>query len=252
MKDFQQNKEEKRIEIMNEINEEEIEDDFRINNQEKTNFQKIRNIFQPSSLITDFVGEKITKKLGSRPKIINDFMKSRGNQRIIEIQVCRTPVEKYLKKIINFLTFGKLEKTEKKLNYDDIFHLFLKFRLENGESYSIEKNQTVIIRKNPESRYGECKYMNVREYNKTFNEVIIMSEKKHGPNFYRYDFVKYNCQRFLLNITQELTGKNEFMNFIYQDFRQTISKPIRNAGGLLTDFAGLYDHLFGKSITFRD
>ena len=205
-------------------------------------------IARPGLIITDFFGRKLTNILGSRPKNVNNFMKEKGENVMIEFNICRKPVAKVLKNIINIATFGKLKKEEKKLNYDDIFHLFLQIKFENGEIFAIEKNQEVIITKDPEM--GEdCKWVDISKSRFTFNEVMIKAEKTFGINFYRYDFVKYNCQNFLLNFTNT-AETHEFDEWIYQDFSSVISTPLREAGGRVTDLANIWGKLFGPSIHF--
>ena len=210
----------------------------------------IGKVLNPFSGLTDFIGKKVTSYLGSRPKNINNFMEQKGDMKMISFNICREPIQSVIKEVANIGTFGKLKKHQQKLNYDDVFHLFLVITFENGEKYSIEKNENVTILKNPETRSGECKTVHLRNQ-LTFNEVNIRAEKRYGDNYYRYDFVRFNCQNFLLNFTRQ-SGVNEFNNFIYQDFQSAISKPLRNVGGSVTDLASIFDRVFGKSVSFNN
>ena len=174
-------------------------------------------------------------------------MKKKGDLKMTQFNICRTPINSKIKKIANFLSRGKLDRTVKQNNYDDVFHLFLIITFENGEQFTIEKNEIVVITKDHNHRGGDCKPVDVSQKNLTFNEVMLAAEKRHGRNFYRYDATTYNCQNFLLNFLHE-AGITEFDDFIYQDFEQALSQPLQRAAGVVTDISAVFNRLFKDSI----
>jgi len=174
-------------------------------------------------------------------------MNSKGDMKMIRYDICRVPIDSKIKAISNFLSGGKIVKEQKKNNQDDVFHLYLVITFEDGEIFSIEKNEIVVVSKHKTDRKGECKSVDISNKNLTFNQVMLSAEKKHGKNFYRYDARTFNCQNFLLNILHE-SGVFGFDNFIYQDFRQSISTPLREASGFATDIKAIFGRLFQDSI----
>ena len=187
--------------------------------------------------------------LGSRPTRVNQLLKAKGDMRIIKYDICREPIDSKIKSLANTLTGGKFDKTQKKNNYDDIFHLYLVMTFEDGKVISIEKNEVVVVSNHKPSREGDCKSVNLI-HKTTLNKIIPALEKKHGQNFYRYDARTFNCQNFVLNILQE-SGVFGFDNFIYQDFSEAISRPLREASGVATDIKGLisrFTQLFQPSL----
>ena len=220
-----------------------VEDDIKkiedkIINREKTNKEdSVRMIG----------GGLFDSLLQRRPNTVNSFMKKKGDMKMTTLNICREPIDSKIKKIANKLSRGQIQKTVEKNSYDDVFHLYLMMTFENGEVFSLEKNDIVVISDDHINRTGECKAVDVSQKNLTFNEVMKSAENKHGKNFYRYDSKFFNCQNFLLNFTNEV-GVNNFDDFIYQDFSEAISEPLRNASGFATDVKAIFSRLFDDSI----
>ncbi len=206
--------------------------------------------------ITDEESERLINSnilnsiLGSRPTRVNNLMKSKGDMKIVQYDICRVPINSKIRTLINKLSGGKLEEERKKNNYDDVFHLYLVMTFIDGSVISIEKNEVVVVSNHKPDRKGECKTINVFGSNVTLNRIIPSAEKKLGKNFYRYDARTFNCQNFVLNILHE-SGVFGFDSFVYQDFQTAISTPLRETSGIATDLAGLvgrFTQLFQPSI----
>jgi len=60
------------------------------------------------------------------------------------ITILRKPIQSAEKKCINFVSGGQLERAQKELKYDDIFHLYVNFTLKNGKGVGIEKMHVSI------------------------------------------------------------------------------------------------------------
>jgi endonuclease/exonuclease/phosphatase family metal-dependent hydrolase len=188
--------------------------------------------------------------LSSRPSNLDNFMKEKGDLKMNKFDICRSPINSVFKKIVDTLTVGKLSEIQKKLNYDNVFHLYLIITFENGETYSVEKTEVVFVANFEPTRDGECKETNVNK-SVTFNQVIEDLEVKLGKNLYRYDIAKYNCQNFLLNFSHA-SGVTDFDDFIYQDLGEAISPTLRKSLGVLTDIGGVTSRLFSPSIQLED
>ena len=192
--------------------------------------------------------ERVAKGvLERRPRPLRKFMRrGRGKEKIKKLSVCRVPVTKAIQRLLNALQFGRYNRTIRKLNYEDVFHLYLVIEYENGETYIMEKNQRVIIRKinnNVLQRKGvQCKSVNMsRPY--SINNLITRAENNNQGTFYRYSANNQNCQKFVLDI---LTSSNlitpELKTFIYQDAEQLLPKGvIRSIAQRATDIGGFFD-----------
>ena len=135
--------------------------------------------------------------LERRPKPLNNFLKNHGDKRITYLSVCRVPLSNNIKKVANWVTFGKYKERMESLNYKDMFHLYLLFRFEGDEQiYTIEKNERVGIKKGF-NKDGECRQINFTK-SITLNTMITNAEK-NGLK-YKNSVEKYNCQNFLVKL----------------------------------------------------
>ena len=103
-------------------------------------------------VIGDLKDKFIKKFLGSRPRIINDLIKSEGKAIVERVEVCRAPITPIFEKLLNTLSFGMLKIKMKERDYDKLFHLYVILYLSNGSVYRIEKNQRMNIIKNLKSQ----------------------------------------------------------------------------------------------------
>ena len=150
------------------------------------------------------------------PPSVRDMINKHSYEIINEIIVERQPVTAAISTIINILSDNKLSENLKDLNYDKIFHLFMRFRTNQG-SYKIEKNQVINFEKEPFKPSDS--YISI-DVNKTITikELIDNAIKKFGKRIVIYDSRDNNCQRFIadLLISNDLM-KPEYETFILQD-----------------------------------
>ena len=76
------NPEDQRIDLIQEIQQEEREDDFRKENVELSAFEKIKRNLIPGYAIFEGIEIGKSKILGRRPKVVKNFMEKKGNQKI--------------------------------------------------------------------------------------------------------------------------------------------------------------------------
>ena len=119
-----------------------------------------------------------------------------GDVPIQTINVARSPIQSYIIKAIkigNFLTRFKGKR------HDDLFHLYLIVRLENGKIYKMEKNQEFNIE--PYKPHKMEQRMNIpTPQNTTMNTLMSNAIAKYGENLLFYDPVKNNCQKFIIDL----------------------------------------------------
>ena len=66
-----------------------------------------------------------SKALTKKPKQIDDMLKKYGEQKVVEIFICRKPVEKYVKTLLNVISMGKFNSEMKKYSYNIYISLIL-------------------------------------------------------------------------------------------------------------------------------
>lgn len=149
------------------------------------------------------------------PPGVRSLMAKHGNAKVIGLQVARSPVQKIISSILNAISGGQLEENRRKLNYDEIYHLFLIVHLDDGYSFKIERNETVQI-SSPNVSNAEILEVPVNS-DITLNQ-LIENGANGKSNFWNYNPVTSNCQQFvtdLLSGSRLLSG--EASSFINQN-----------------------------------
>jgi hypothetical protein len=77
------------------------------------------------------------KKLRSKSTSLTDFITKNGALKIINVEICRTPVEKKWQDTIKLLNRKGMKDFTKKYKYDTFFHLYAILIFDNGERYLI-------------------------------------------------------------------------------------------------------------------
>lgn len=146
---------------------------------------------------------------------LNNLLKQYGNNKIVKVKVVRTPIDSTIKKIVNILSLGSISENQKKLNYDDVYHLFLSFELDNGKSFRLDKNSTVQMVEADYNISGES--MNVNLTDITLGKLFDNIESKVNMNrIYIYNAISQNCQVFITDLLRSsglLTSElSQFIN----------------------------------------
>lgn len=183
------------------------------------------------------IGDKISKNtLQKRPRAVTEWLSKTGSKRITGIRVCRTPLVNAFNKVLEILTKGQSKEWMKKQQFDRVYHLFLIFKLEDGQEWALEKRQRVDI--SQDVKRGDCRSIT---YNRgqTIAEFYANAEKKYSAErLYRYDGFKYNCQAFARDLL-EANGINQLTDFIMQDVSGLGSDYLKKWVQFGTDLAGL-------------
>jgi hypothetical protein len=147
-----------------------------------------------------------------------------GNKKIINIQICRKPIQQYINTVLNVLSFGQFEENLKNSDYDKLFHLFLYITLEPGQKIVLEKNERINLQVKMNKIDNETEFININNLpnNLTLNILLDNCKNQMGEtNFFKYSAHSYNCQNFVLNILSSNNLLNEeYKKFIYQDTEQ--------------------------------
>jgi len=164
------------------------------------------------------------QKLNQRPKAINDYLKLNGNKKLRRIIVSRKPVSGKIQYIANLITMGGWTENMKKLNYDDIYHLFCIVELDDGTLFKLEKNSRVDITLH-DNKLGDT-MINIDNIENTLNDMFNNAEKEYGlERIYRYNPFKTNCQMLLVDL---ISAINKMTPQLREYIMQTASALIES------------------------
>jgi hypothetical protein len=207
----------------------------------KHRLQKIQEGKEPTQLLPEF-----TLRDGPSPSV-REFLRLHENEVISNLEVCRKPIFGILRKILNILTLGHLQRQMKKLNYDQIMHLYLAFTVGNRR-YRIDKNHVVEIvpynDKCSDYKTVACQASNIKFGDFYNNGVQLLGVK----NFYTYSAYQYNCQNFVYNLLKANgLATPELEKYIMQDATALIPSYLRGPSKWITNIAHKFDTLiYGK------
>lgn len=161
------------------------------------------------------------------PPKVRKLLSKYGSNIVKHIDVGRSPVQKYVTKLLNFLSSGKFEEQSKNMNYDDVYHLFMVVTLDNGINLLIEKNSVVNMQVVSPTYISTAKDVVNVPVGKDITLDILMKNTldKIGPQLFRYDHINNNCQKFINDVlSSNGLNSSEITNFIMQDIEGILSK----------------------------
>lgn len=181
--------------------------------------------------------------------VIN-IIKENGDNMITKMIIKRRPISDLFEKALNYSTFGQFEKANP---YDKLFHLAVVLYLDNGRSYTLEKNATILISEpieKPDTEYKDVNYPTENIIN--LNGLLERTRQRMGRKYFLYNPKSNNCQDFLLNVfdANNIGGVSE-REFIKQDTRKIFNESpnyLKNMAKFITDMGGRYDNT--KSFIF--
>lgn len=168
-------------------------------------FRRIRNIFT-----------------NEYSPVVENAIKTYGNWYIRQVYIGRTPVQQILQNVLNTVSSGEFSKH----NYDELYHLFAIFEIQNG----IRQGEIKYFRteKTPNITWSQTNMFGTNDGNTNYVKLSFLAGSRTvaqmfqgaqqilGNNFNRYDPVNNNCQSYILALMHAL-GKNEADEFIQQD-----------------------------------
>lgn len=149
------------------------------------------------------------------PPAVKKLIETHGDANITSINVYRTPIIPIIKNVLNLLSEGQLNENQKKLNYDDLYHLALVIKLDDGYEFLIEKNEDVNV-KSP-SVTSDTEIKNV-PMNGKINLAQFIANGTKSSNIWNYNPISSNCQMFISSLLKGNGLMNAELNtFINQD-----------------------------------
>lgn len=224
---------------------------------------KIASVFTPVATTalqkaSDVVATGVRK--GNYPPKARETLAKYGAGEVYDLLVIREPIQSFINKALDAITFGRWNQAKKELNYDNMFHLSMiaSVAMPNGDKarIKIEKNEVINITDDFALKNGVSAGVSQHGSGQrteainvpvpcciTLQEMMDKAQKATGDKFFLYDAFNNNCQSFLLYIlsANDLLTQ-EVKTFIQQDALSllqklpTYTKPFST---LLTNIAGL-------------
>lgn len=179
------------------------------------------------------------------PPEIRKFVNEWGDATIINVAVCRTPINKNIQKVGNLLSFGKMERVRRELGYENLFHLYLVLTLERPDGSSgqffLEKDQKVKYRVFDEGRIlGDSQCINGSPSGKfTLQEMFARAERIYGAKeLWVYDLRRQNCQQYVLMLLNAIGVRaRNITNFVLQEPERLLPPLLGWGAKQITDIA---------------
>lgn len=193
-----------------------------------------------SAVISGNVG----KLLSNRPKVINDLLSSHGDKIITSVVVMRKPIVQAVAWILKkTMSFGD---AVERLGYDNVFHLFANYYLNDGSIVAIQKNARIDVTMGGETPTSDTEELKINvSSGMSLNQLFDEAEQKFGGSrLYFYDARSTNCQRFIADMLTTLGAMTpEASNFILQDAAALLTKNEGKFAKAITNIAGVFDYI---------
>ncbi len=196
------------------------------------------------------------------PPEVRQKMEKYGDYVITEFVISRHPIASFIKKIGNIITLGDFEKNQKRMGYDDVYHLFVLLKGKNPVKphdeviFKCHKEEVVrleivssgdfkkLLDEKPES----TKTFKVAPKNQKALLLWFSDAQKYlgGDRMYSYDSTDNNCQVF---VTAIISGQQNVdaatKKWITQDAFELISNNTTLAFLMrkLTDISAIGDRI---------
>ncbi len=202
----------------------------------------IKPIKSTTSYVKTVIGGRDNYPPNAR-KVIAEF----ENKNIKSILVIRQPVQSFIPKAFNVITFGQFQKKLDELPYDKLYHLRMVATFDDNQKLQIEKNEVINISKNVTSHSKQEGEEITINKPLTLKELLQGGLNKLGQSkMFSYHPFTNNCQDFIIAL---LEGSNlltpELSNFIKQDVNELahINPFISKIASSLTSLGGKFNEI---------
>ena len=184
--------------------------------------------------------------LNTMPRMLRLLLKKKGKTAIKSFTICRTPVTKAIRSVLDLVSRDRFSEIVRKKKYDDMYHLYAMVELVDGYRFTIEKNEVITITKGyRNSDLTQCRTFNmveIMDLNTLFKKAEAINK-----NLYRYTAERYNCQDFIATLMRVVRAPASLIAFIMQDFEEAFkSQPaISKIANTVTDIAGIARRMAG-------
>jgi hypothetical protein len=207
---------------------------------------KVKNVADKTTNYVTKAVESVKTAIKGRndyPPAVRKILRTYGDKKIISAIINRKPVDGKLTSLLNVLSLGQFKKNIASQPYDDLFHLSIVLRTEDGVDIQIEKTEVIKMGLRPR-KGGEM--LNVTPFTggKTLNEIMDNTQEKMGDNFFSYSARNNNCQDFITALLKSngMGDTNDF-TFVKQDANQMFKGlgTLSKVADYITDLGGKVD-----------
>ncbi|MBS1737343.1 MAG: hypothetical protein JSS98_12165 [Bacteroidetes bacterium] len=150
-------------------------------------------------------GERVKGVIFGRnnyPPAERNIIQQYGNDKIIGITIYREPLDEKINGLVNAITLGKFNSIKNKYSIDELYHLFMVVTLENSVPILVEKNEVINLHQYPAIKPKAQKFvLNIPpNFNCTFKQLLDAGQAYMGKDWFTYDPLSNNCQRFIMSI----------------------------------------------------
>ena len=179
------------------------------------------------------------------PLPVLQILDKHGDAIIEKFIVCRDPIDHNIDKALQWISLGKWNQMKKKLDYDELFHLFAYIKTDKGWFLTQKNARVELKRVSGEGKAKDKKEMTV-DKKVTLSDLFAQAIAKVGmERIVVYDGWKWNCQQFLV----DLFGSSGILDsetkaFIRQDIEQIAQNTpeyVKRFGRLVTDIGAKVD-----------
>lgn len=194
--------------------------------------------------IPSFIEKRLPFIRTQAPPAVREQIAKKGNMPIVQVQVCRIPVNAAITGLTNAISSGQVNKAKSELGYDKLYHLFMVFTFSDNSRIRMDKNQVVHVQVGggPEGQVKSAGNPKV-----DLGTFLSRGEQAAGSqrNYWVYTPHEFNCQRWCLD---GLSGNGlltpELRSFIEQDAQKLLPPGTgRTIANFLTDIAARADRV---------
>lgn len=168
------------------------------------------------------------------PTLRNFLESENGNSKIQQIEVSRAPISESIKKVMNWISLGKFEENQRKLGYDDVYHLSVSIMV-NGKWITFDKRPRWSVQHGKLSSISgvdksqlQGRVISLNGKTLTIAELFTNAVKKVGEHkFFSYSASDNNCQN---GITQLLGSSGLLTEEDRAFIKQNAVKLMENSG----------------------
>jgi hypothetical protein len=175
--------------------------------------------------------------------------------KIVKICLYREKLAGYISKLADVISLGDFSRVKEKHGIDELYHLFMVATvMYNGNEVPIliEKNEVIHLKENPtiKPELPNMPLILTPAFNYTFKELLDNGRAFMGADWFPYNSLLNNCQRFILSIITAnpplLKDNPEAAKFIQQEtqgLNRDLSPHTRNFFKGVTDLAAKFNIL---------
>ncbi len=136
------------------------------------------------------------------------FLEKTSSKKVVKMELGRKPILHPVHKAMDALSLGKFSQRQKQLDYDEVFHNYTLYTLEDGSKWKMEKSAVVAVFEATDNDYkGELFDIPLQGKELTLKSMIDTAAKDNATGFWKYRADSNNCQRF----TRDMIEKNGLM-----------------------------------------